>query len=462
MKKGFRSIRWQLLVWQTVLLAGVLAILLGLHYQLRKRDLIAAIDAELQETLLAVMPAITPPQQAIPPRKPMDRVRPGERDPKQIAGEQLAGIEQQGIYILCAEPGGLKRYGEVPASLTAQMPDPAGNLKQITRDGYRERIYPHHRMVIVIGKPLDEVHAEMSALLVTLLLIGGAVLLIGIAIGWLAVSRSLRPIRIISQTAQTIASGEHHRRIELAGAPDELASLAGILNESFDHLDEAIENQKRFTADASHELRTPVAVVIARTEAALKKNRSAEEYKGALEACLRAGQRMKSMAESLLELTRLDRCGTDLNKTGCDLNKIIAEAVDAGFLLSGKHPVEFEPPKASVMIYADCERIHQVITNLIANAVQHNPDGCAVRVTLEKKDGCAIIQVIDNGIGIPPGAQEKIFERFYRVDKSRSREHGGAGLGLSIARRIVEAHGGTLCAISEPVRGAAFIITLPG
>lgn len=462
-----KSIKWRLLVWQTVLLAGVLVTLLTLHYQFYKRDLIGAVDAELQEGLMAVMPIIAPPQ-APPGRRPQQQPNRPQQPPahlmkqnkEQLAEETLAQLEERNIYILCQRPTEIKQYGNVPASLISEIPDSPSKPVQITRAGNRELIHPQQRILIVIGKSLDDVNAEMTTVLGTLLLIGGAVLIISVVIGTIIVTRSLRPIQTISQTAETIACGEHHRRIELADAPDELASLAQTLNESFDHLDEAIETQKRFSADASHELRTPIAVVIAQTEAALKRDRTVEEYQGVLNACLRAGKRMKVMAESLLELTRLDSRGNVLSKTKCNLTDVVSDAVNSGSLLSEKHPVIFqglETGNAGLQVHIDRERIHQVLTNLIANAVQHNPDGCEICVSLTK-DGS--ITVSDNGIGIPKEHLPHIFERFYRVDASRSREQGGAGLGLSIVKSLIEAHDGSIAANSEPGSSATFTIYL--
>lgn len=461
--KLFKSIKWKLLIWQTVLLAGVLLTLMTLHYQFQKRDLIAEVDAELQEHLMAVMPMIAPPKLQAAPlreinRRPSRQPRLNQRGLEQTADEILTELGQRNIYLIFLGPDGIKQYGQVPSSLIEQMPKPPSEPVKITRDGNRERIHPHHNSLVIIGQPLTAVNAEMAALLGRLILIGVAVLLTGFGIGWLIITRALRPIRTISSTAETIASGAHHERIELADAPDELSSLARTLNSSFDHMDEAIETQKRFSADASHELRTPISVVIAQAEAALKRDRTTEEYQGVLNACLRAGKRMKNMAESLLDLTRLDSASTALQKTECDLNEVIADAVDSASLLSEQHPVHFQCLEKQVSVTIDRDRIHQVITNLIANAVQHNPDGCKIDISLTKE---GIIKISDNGVGIPPESLPHIFDRFYRVDQSRSRELGGAGLGLSIVQRLVEAHGGQITVTSEPDLHTTFTIRLP-
>jgi heavy metal sensor kinase len=467
--KYFKSIKWKLLVWQTLLLAGVLVTLMSLHYQLHKRDLIAAVDSELQEYLMEVLPSVAPTQRVADAGRRQGAALPlPPRKIQQSAGnpgmEFLDELETSGFYFISKGPQGTQMHGQVPQSLIDNMPDPASGSQKITRDGYRELIHPHRQGLIVIGHSLHDVYAETAILLGRLISVGGAVLLAGFAIGWLIIRRALRPIRTISDTAKTIAGGRHDQRIELSDAPDELASLAQTLNRSFDHLNEAIEIQRRFSADASHELRTPVAVVIAQAEAALKRERTAEEYQNVLHACLRAGQRMKSMANSLLELTRIDDANAALQKTACDLNAIVADAVDSASLLSEKHPIRFqglEPGKTGLPkleARMDAERLHQVINNLVANAVQHNPDGCDIDIRLTKE---GVIEISDNGIGIPPESLPHIFERFYRVDPSRSREFGGAGLGLSIVKRLIEAHGGQITAASEPGWKTTFTITLP-
>lgn len=478
----FRSIKWQLLICQTLLLAGVLGTLLTFQYQLHKRDLIADVDDDLQDALLVVLPVVAPPKQTttpqnqyLPPPRRADaelmnpgRPRPAPRprlesnsDVRQRGQNFLATLDQQNIYVAVQRNGELVTYGKVSASLAQQLPPRVREPQRITRDGNRELIQPHQDLQFIIGQPLDEVELQMRLFLKKLILIGSVVLLAGTGIGWLIITRALRPVRVISDTAEIIATGRHDQRIKLADAPEELESLATTLNNSFDHMAEAIEIQKRFTADASHELRTPVAIIIAQAEAALKCDRSSDEYKAVLQACLRAGKRMKNMANSLLELTRLNGGEISVDTAVCDLNAIASDAVDSASLLSEKHPVSFYGFTNPLEVRVDRDRIFQVLLNLLSNAVQHNPQGCALRVVLEKAESSAVIKISDEGVGIPPDQLPYIFERFYRVDKSRSRESGGAGLGLSIVQSLIQAHGGTISADSTPGCGATFTITLP-
>jgi len=512
--KAFQSIRWRLLVWQMILLAGVLVTLLTLHYQLKKRDLIAGVDGEIQEALMIVMPIVSPPSDGPRANQPGQRPAPGMlsrwdnpfpgqmqlpqiQQPVDIdATEFLDHIEQHDVFLVVKTLDEMTLYGTVPQLLKNDLPSPAAQPRKITRAGNRLLIHSHNQIQIMIGRPLTKTYATLALTRFYLVGIGGTVLLIGFIGGLLIIGRALRPIGKISDTAKTIAEGDHRRRIELSDAPEELSGLADTLNKTFDHLHESIENQKRFSADASHELRTPIAVVIAQAEAALKRDRSPEEYRNVLNACLRAGRRMKSMANSLLELTRIDSQASTLSTAPCDLNEVLSGAVDSASLLSEKHSVSFQGLEQNQKRYSrspeaggepavriagilpaqndgtssenaretprvaeiDRDRIHQVVMNLISNAMQHNPQGCEITVRL-KQDG--IIEIADNGIGIPEESLPHIFERFYRVDKSRSREQGGVGLGLSIVKSLVEAHGGTITAASVPNLGTTFTICLP-
>ncbi|MDF7799448.1 HAMP domain-containing sensor histidine kinase [Pontiellaceae bacterium B1224] len=469
----YRSIRWQLMAWQRFLLAAVLITLLSLHYHLRRKSEIAEVDASLQSALMSVMPAVAPMmgRGGPPPYEPNSNAPPPRYEPDEennpliIAETYLEEIESNGYYVTSwdTEKGLMLSVGAVPASASL------GNYELIvetphflTLNGNRELVVTHNTdLIIVIGRPLTDVNLALKKTRYQLLLVGSLVFLIGHIGGGIIIRRTLQPIREISQTAEEIARGDHSRRIELAAAPEELASLAQTLNNSFNHLDSALEAQIRFSADASHELRTPIAVIMAQTQAALKRDRSTEEYKTILQACLRAGIRMRTMADSLLELTRISGNGSVLNMALTNLSEVISSAVEEATQLSENHPLSFQTLENSRPVQIDPERIHQVLMNLISNAVKHNPDGCTIRISQKETAEWAILEIADEGTGIPVDALPHIFERFYRVDESRSRESGGSGLGLSIVKSIIETHGGTIEAASIPGQGTTFTIQLP-
>lgn len=494
--KIIRSIRWQYQFGQLLLMACVLITLFSLYYNLHRKELIAKIDRKLQSTLMFSMQALTSstpqlnhPSSTAPgpggrpqPNNPGAERRPPPRQagragnagppqdgasPKHHAQKTLDDAVESGLYAISwldTNPDAeVSRFGDVPLDLTYQSYQVRPEGPQLhTRDDAREIIFFHRReLLVVIGQPLSSLNAPMHKLLLQLLTIGASILLLGFLGGMIISRRVLNPILQISQTAEAISQGNSNERIELADAPAELEGLARTLNQTFDHLDESIRTQKRFSADASHELRTPIAVVIAQCQAALKRDRSTDEYKTVLTACLRAGDRMKTMANSLLDLIRIDNEAGSLTKALSDLNEIICEAAEDADHLSALHPVAFQPLEKPLMAEIDWNRIHQVIMNLLNNAVTHNPQGCSIRIALRKDNHSAIITIADTGSGIPADALPHIFDRFYRADKSRSREQGGTGLGLSIVKKLIIAHGGSITASSSPNQGTTFTIKLP-
>lgn len=319
----------------------------------------------------------------------------------------LEHAETRNYYVatwrLDGTPSGM--YGRVPDSLSfdAWLLLENSAQKKVVRQGSRELLSIHHdEMFIVIGRSLDIVFEDLGSTRQSLWLVGIAVMGIGSAGGWLLTGKAIRPIQTISQSARAIASGDRSHRTSLPDAPEELASLARILNSTFDYLDETIETQKRFSADASHELRTPIAIIITQAQAALKRDRSTEEYITTIEACLRAGQRMRSLAEGLVDLTRIDGKGTILNRNWCILNDVVSDAANSASHLSAKHPVDFQGLEHPIQLNLDKARIHQMVTNLLSNAIKHNPAGCAIHVSLQQTLEEAIITVAHEGCGIPP------------------------------------------------------------
>ncbi|MDZ8118318.1 sensor histidine kinase [Pontiella agarivorans] len=473
--KSHRSIRWMLIMWNMLLLAAVLITLLFLHYHLQRTSAINRIDATLQSTLIEVLPTVAPPDarrtgfqsrfDRPPPDHELPNLGPQNDEVSMLETETQQFLEQlpdDNLYLMAWDPEGRLTHhiGQTPEVQYTDYEQLTEDRMYIVRQGARELVTRHPTgALVVIGKPLDEVSRQLRNLRGYLILIGGGIFLLGFGGGRIMIGRALKPIREISRTAEEISAGAHSRRIELADAPKELESLAGTLNRSFDHLDAAIENQKRFSADASHELRTPIAVVLAQTQAGLKKVRTPAEYQLILEACLRAGTRMKSMADSLLDLTRIDGKEAPLNKTVQSLNNIVFQTVEDAAFLSDLHPVDFHSVETSLNADVDETRIQQILMNLIRNAILHNPDGCPIHVALTPRNGFAEITISDEGSGIPEDSLARIFERFYRADQSRSREQGGAGLGLSIVKSLVEAHGGKIDVHNDG--GAVFTIRIP-
>ena len=315
---------------------------------------------------------------------------------------------------------------------------------------------------MVIGRNIQSELAEMRRFGWVLTGVGGAVLGLGLLGGWWASTRALRPIHDISGTASKISTGDLSQRIPVADTENELGQLAQVLNTTFAKLESAFRQQARFTSDAAHELRTPVSVMLTQTQAVLTRDRSPEEYRETLEACQRAAQRMRRLTESLLELARLDAGQEAIKHEHFDLSQTAAECIEMVEPLAVKKGVTLQPSLPVTRSLGDAERTAQVITNLLTNAIHYNKKGGTVCVRTAADDGFSRVAVADSGQGIAAEDLPHIFERFWRADKSRTGSEGRTGLGLSIAKTIMEAQGGRLEVESKLGEGSTFTAILPG
>jgi two-component system, OmpR family, sensor kinase len=287
------------------------------------------------------------------------------------------------------------------------------------------------------------------------------VLGVGLIGGWWFTGRAIRPLETMTKTAESISAQNLAQRINMTETDSELGQLAVVLNQTFDRLQAAFERQVRFTADASHELRTPVAVILAQIELSLARLRSEQDYRDALGTCLRASQRMKSLIESLLVLARLDAGAADLHLEPIALDQLIREAVELITPLAEQRRIAISYELASVKITADRHRISQVLINLLTNAVRYNRDDGQIFITVREDGDTALVAIRDTGIGIAAEHLPHIFDRFFRVDPARSRSEGSSGLGLAICQSLVAAHHGTLTAQSTLGEGTTMELRLP-
>jgi two-component system, OmpR family, sensor kinase len=219
---------------------------------------------------------------------------------------------------------------------------------------------------------------------------------------------------------------------------------------------------RQFSADASHELRTPLTIIRGEIEIALRNPKSPQEYRAVLESTLEEVMRMTSIIDNLLMLAKADQGTYQPNLSEVDLKGLVEELYeDSEVLAEPKHIHVALKRNTPMTIVGDRIRLRQLFLNLVDNAIKYTPEGGSVWLSMDRENGSAVFEVQDTGIGIPAGETEKIFDRFYRVDKARSREQGGNGLGLSIAKWIAELHRGTIAVQSEPQQGSTFTVTLP-
>ncbi|HEX7654811.1 MAG TPA: ATP-binding protein, partial [Verrucomicrobiae bacterium] len=229
---------------------------------------------------------------------------------------------------------------------------------------------------------------------------------------------------------------------------------------TFARLETAFAQQKQFASDAAHELRTPVTVILTQTQMALSREREAAAYKQTVEACQRAAQRMRRLIETLLALARYDAGQEVMQRLQLDWAQVVADGAELVQPLAVEKQVQIQADLEQVTIQGDTDRLAQVVTNLLTNALQYNQPQGWVRLHLRQQDGMAILKVSNSGRGINEIDLPRVFERFYRADKSRTGA-ANAGLGLAICKAIVEGHGGTLEVTSQPDVETCFTVRLP-
>ena len=327
--------------------------------------------------------------------------------------------------------------------------------------------------VFVIATKLNDVLGTLHRLLLIELVVTIGVLAAIAGLGLWVVRLGLRPLREIESTASAIAAGDLSRRVERADPKTEVGRLGLSLNAmlaqiesafkarqaSEDKLRRSDQKLRRFVADASHELRTPLAAVRAYAELFSRGAASRPaDLARSMSGITREAERMSLLVDDLLLLARLDE-GRPLEQKPVELAEVVGEAVDAARVVDVDRIVDLDVEPATVI--GDRDRLRQLIDNLFANVRAHTPPGTPITVSLHRMDGKAALSVSDSGPGLTEEEAAQVFERFYRVDRSRTRASGGVGLGLSIVAAVAEAHGGDATALPTPGGGATFLVEIP-
>jgi heavy metal sensor kinase len=325
----------------------------------------------------------------------------------------------------------------------------------MSREGtikYVIQVATHLRFV---RKSLSHYKGNMLAAFPTILILGS----LG---GWILARRSLSPIGYIASKAQSITSTSLNERFATRGTDDEMDSLTRTINEMIGRLESSFKRIAEFTADASHELKTPLCALRGEAEVLLSKGRTPQEYQEGLAHFIERFDYLNRMINDLILLSKFDSSQRELEKIPLRLDLLIQDICGFFQVLAEQKRITLEVNSSEeIVIEGDKTRLQQLFTNLIDNAVKFTPEGGGIWVTIERNDGAVEVKVKDSGIGIPQEEQEKIFKRFYRVDKSRSKETGGVGLGLSIAEWIVHAHEGKIEVNSQLNQGSTFTVHLP-
>jgi heavy metal sensor kinase len=464
-----RTLRFRLTLWYCFVLMGALGGLGVLVYSVLRYQLLRHHDGELREAAAAVVEVLSV-----------------HEDCEHLTADQQASLDRLGRLVLVHEVGGERRVFyrsrdtvgvELPFDLDvpeAQLAAPPtfetcwgpGGIVRVYSVPYRSRI--GRRGIIRVMQPLGDVSEPMHALRDTLLLTTPFALAVAFAGGFLLARRALRPVDRVSRLAREIEASNLSRRLPESPVDDEIGRLVGTFNQMIARLEASFEGMKRFTADASHELRSPLATMRGTIDVVLDRPREPEEYRQALQSVGEDVDRLRYVVDDLLVLARADAGRLPLQRAPLQLRPVVADVVEAFQARAAELGVRLVAGRRDDLTIVGDERwLRQLLTNLVENALKFSAGsertgGPEVRVELKAAPGVAVIAVLDSGPGIPDEALDKVFQRFYRVDAAR--RHGGAeghGLGLAIAAWIVHEHGGRILAENRADGGTIFTATLP-
>jgi heavy metal sensor kinase len=460
-----RTLRARLTLWYTALLSGMLAILGVTALVLLDRGLRDNVDASLKSVARAIAESTRSPSPLGPG---LDETL-----------ESLFGPVLAERFYRLLDPFGRPDPRLVPRG-QAQFPLSPEALRNAEqgRETYETLVLPgvsaapvrlltlpvieRGRIIhfVQVAMPLESAEAARSRFL--LILLGLAPLALGGAGvgGWFLARRALAPVDAMVETARKIGAEDLSRRIETTASDDELGRLAAVLNDMLARLERSFTAVRHFSADAAHELRTPLTILKGELEVALRSARTEDEYRRVLLSCLEEVDRLSDLVEDLLFLARSDSGTINLPQTPTNLANVLADLAPALLALAEEAGVTCTiAPSPPLWIQGNALLLFRLIFNLGENAIKYTPAGGRVEITLSQRDHEATLEVRDTGPGIAPEEQARIFDRFYRGDRARSR--GGTGLGLALARSIALAYNGQISVESTVGKGSCFRVVLP-
>ncbi|HWW03099.1 MAG TPA: ATP-binding protein [Candidatus Acidoferrum sp.] len=462
-----RSLKFQLIGWYAVVLVAGFGLLGVATYLALQSSLAASLKENLLRRARQISQLLREESQG------GNEARVG----KEIQARYAPDLNERFVRITRAD-GALLYLSSAPKS---QSFDPATLPPPIVSDqaetsrvaplvGGRKMLLAAHALklpggasyLIETGAPMDEVQADLRNWLRFLLAMLPVVAAIALGGGYVLVKRALLPVDQIAASAQRISSHNLSERLPVAKTGDEMERLSVALNHMIERLDAAFQHSRRFVADASHELRTPLTVLQGELESLVQEPRLTPECRDRLGSALEEVGRLANIVEGLFAISRLDAGEAATEWVPFDLAQLAAATADQMALLAEDKKIRVTcTASMGAWVEGDRARLKQVVVNLLDNAIKYTPENGAVGLTVKTEDSKVVLEVEDNGIGIPPEALPRVFERFFRVDPARSREQGGAGLGLSIVKSICAAHRGRVEASSRPGQGTRFRVELP-
>ena len=452
-----RSIRIRLTLWYSLVLAAALSLFVGGIWLTANHRLMASVDSALVEQAKGVITVIRNELDPAHPEQLQEELTEyAEATPD---GNLIEVRDPKGQQILSSKVIALERTGTTQSAF--------GNQK-IGRARYRTyvtaAVVKGTPFQILVATPLRETRSILRDLHIMFLWKAPGVLLIAALGGYWISRRALAPVDEITQAARSIGIQNLSRRLTVPATGDELQRLSETWNDMLARLESAVKRLSQFTADASHELRTPIALIRTTAELTLRRDRSPETYREALSEIVAESERTSRLVEDLLLLARADAGLPALPLENLELTPLVRDICEQGQVLAEARQLQISTdlPDEPVFVRANDPALRRLLLLLVDNAVKYTPAGGSITVTVgHDLEGGATLAVRDTGIGIPDSALPHVFERFYRADDSRNRDAGGAGLGLSIAKWIAERHHASLEAESVLGQGSTFRLRFP-
>ncbi len=469
------SIRTRLTIWYTAVLALILLIFgIGVYIYVTWQ-MIQQVDSRLSQAANTALPLALSQRPEVEERAGqkvltlpgLDALRASETYVQLIGPRgQVIGISPNiadPFLTNHLDPAAFKEAAHMPADQRASLFTEAQHRGLPPIRVFTQALAARNGEVVgylQVATSLEGVKAAQNSLLIALLSLGGVGILFSAVIGVLLARRALRPVDELTKTAMAIYRAENlDQRVAVPKTNDEVSRLSQAFNEMLDRLSKLFHAQQRLIADVSHEMRTPLTVIRGNVDLLRAMGCADEE---SLDALTRESDRMTRLVGDLLLLSQADAGVLPMHVHNVSLNQVVSDVERSGQVLSAGRVNVSAHVEPNLVIQADADRLKQVLLNLVDNAIKHTPDGGQVRIeAVRSYNNYVRISVSDTGVGIPEKDLPYVFERFYRVDKSRSRANGGSGLGLSIAHSIVQAHNGRIVVSSKPGAGTTFDVYLP-
>jgi heavy metal sensor kinase len=455
-------IRWRLTLWHAVLLAVAMTLFSGTLYIFLRQQLYESLDEQLLEQAGVFLAAV----QVDDARPRLKTTAVGTADGEYFL--RLLDTESRIIRDSGDSHAGVPVDDGVVASVLAGAIaystglDEAGEtIRMISLPVRAEEAEGAAVGVLQIGLDRDELDEPLAGFLHALALAGPFTLLFSAVGGYLLAGRALAPVTTITDLAERVDPRDLGARLDLDLPNDELGRLARTFDDMLARIDDAFDRQRRFTGDAAHELRTPLSMMRSQLDLALARPRSAAFYQEALQRLDDDVDRMTGLVSTLLTLARADAGQLALDRAPFDVADTVELVVEQYTPIAAEASITLRSEPAMAPLVADEDLLVQVLVNLIENALSHTSAGGVVTVGCGMDTSHVRLWVSDTGEGIAPEHQDRVFDRFYRVDVGRTRERGGTGLGLAICRAIVEALGGSISLASVPGRGTRIELLLP-